>query len=71
MLARVKQEKQTTRIGKELSWENRDVDFEKAINASSNVVESAQIGKAYPDSNMKMTNQIQNNATISILGRSK
>jgi hypothetical protein len=54
----MEQEKKTTYNRKELSWKNRDADLEKAIKISSNATESAQISEAYPDLNMKITNQI-------------
>jgi hypothetical protein len=41
--------------------------MKKTIKASSNAIKSAQIGETYPDSNMKITSQIQNNVTIPIL----
>jgi hypothetical protein len=36
----MEKEKKTTHNGKELSWKNRDADFEKAIKTSSNIIES-------------------------------
>jgi hypothetical protein len=67
---KIEQKKKITYNRKELSWKNRDADVEKAIKTSSNAIESVQIGEAYPDSNKKITNQIQNNETILILQRS-
>jgi hypothetical protein len=63
----MEQEKKTICNGKELSWENRDADLEKAIKTSSNVIESAQIDEPYPGLNKKISNQPQNNETILIL----
>jgi hypothetical protein len=54
----MEQEKETIYNRKELSQKNRDADLEKAITTSSNVIESTQIGEAYPDSNKKITTQI-------------
>jgi hypothetical protein len=63
----MQQEKKTTCNGKELSWKNRDADFEKAITTSSDAIESTQIGETYPGSNKKIANQTQINETILIL----
>jgi hypothetical protein len=65
----MEQEKKTTYNRKELSWKNRDADHENAIKTFPNAIESAQIGEAYPDSNMKITNQIQNNEIILVFQR--
>jgi hypothetical protein len=54
----MEQEQKTTYNRKELSWKIRNANLEKAIKASSNAIESTQIGEAYLDSNMKITNQI-------------